>query len=299
HLDNVTVTAKGGGGSSSSSDYYSLIRAWNNSQDTGSGKSGTGVGGGSGGYSGIMGSVYAVTTDSSEEDGEPECPEGFIENEAGECVIKPDIIIDSLTGKAKCVYEKLKNKNGNLFKKTIGSFVKDPKFQLILKHGNCTKTDEACVDGSQAINDNIITLIIENNNMPTFEMAATILHEGIHAELWRYVAQYHNGVVNPNDREKVFQYYKHYAEYYGDVFKNNENGAKNTIDHIYMTQHYIKPIAQALRELDNKRFPIDYYKSYAWDGLRAWDPNNEIDLKDDIYSEYRKLVELNNKLCPE
>ncbi|MCV6631108.1 MAG: hypothetical protein OIF50_14745, partial [Flavobacteriaceae bacterium] len=46
HLDNVTVTAKGGGGSSSSSDYYSLIRAWNNSQDTGSGKSGTGVGGG-------------------------------------------------------------------------------------------------------------------------------------------------------------------------------------------------------------------------------------------------------------
>lgn len=70
------------------------------------------------------------------------------------------------------------------------------------------------------------------------------------------------------------------------------------ISTIYMTQHYVEPIASALRQLDNYRYPLDYYKSYAWYGLRAWDPNNSLGMiEDSKYSSYRKIVDANSKLC--
>lgn len=154
----------------------------------------------------------------------------------GECLHKivDDILpfrtINDLTGKSKCVFEKLEQKNGNLFKQTIGKFVKDPKYNLFLQNGNCPTTDTACTNGTNISTTGNVT--IENNNLTDIDMAATILHEGIQAELWRYVAQFKSG-INPNDKKEIFKYYTHYANYYGDVFDNNQNNAKNDIDHIY------------------------------------------------------------------
>ena len=54
---------------------------------------------------------------------------------AGGSVDMEDRIINSLTGKAKCVYDKLKTTNGNLFKKTIAKFIDDPEYNLILSIG--------------------------------------------------------------------------------------------------------------------------------------------------------------------
>lgn len=202
-----------------------------------------------------------------------------------------------LTGKAKCVYEKLNLINGNLFKETIGQFIDDPKYDLIFENGNRQSTDDACTNASSIDTTGKITITIEDDKQHGLGIAALILHEGIHAELWRYAAQYRAG-INPNDKEEVFRYYKHYAELYGDVFNDNPNNAKSNIDHIYMTQHYIDPIASALRELDNNQYDLDYYKSYAWDGLRAWDPNNTLNIEDDNkYDEYRKIVDENSEIC--
>ncbi len=206
-------------------------------------------------------------------------------------------VFNDLTGKADCVYQQLKSKNGNLFKKTIGKFVKDPKYNLILQNGNCEDTNTACTNGNSISTTGNVYITIEDNTAMDFDMAATILHEAIHAELWRYVAQYKNG-INPNDKKEVFKYYKHYAEVYGDVFDNNENNAKNAIDHIYMTQHYINPLASTLRQLDNNKYPLDYYKSYAWDGLRAWDPNNTLGAQENSqHYAYRAIVNANSKIC--
>lgn len=120
-------------------------------------------------------------------------------------------------------------RSGNLFIKTIGKFINDPKYNLRIEVDDCDRTDDACPNGK-----NISTT--------------------------------------------------------GEVVI--------TIDHIYMTQYYINPIANALRQLDNNRYPLDYYKSYAWDGLRAYDPNNTLKMEDNTkYYKYRSIVEENGNLC--
>lgn len=210
----------------------------------------------------------------------------------------PVRIINNLTGKAKCIYDKLKTLNGNLFKETIASFMPDPTYDLILKNGNCATTDEACTDGSMSSINGQITITIENDTQHGLGIAAAILHEAIHANMWRYIAQYKTG-VDENDKLEVFRLYRHYASLYGDVFNPSPNtNPKNDIDHIYMNLHYIIPIERALRQLDNNRFPEEYYKAYAMEGLRGMDPYST--LSTDGYAEAVKLrdeVEKANKIC--
>lgn len=111
-------------------------------------------------------------------------------------------------------------------------------------------------------------------------MAATLIHEGIHAELYRYVHRFDRG-VDPNDRARLFQLFAFY--------KNRER--TGSIQHIYMTENYIDPIANALRSLDNNKYILDYYKGFAWDGLRAWDANGLLSMEmDSRYSNYRNTV---------
>ncbi|GAA4891028.1 hypothetical protein GCM10023311_14170 [Flaviramulus aquimarinus] len=65
-----------------------------------------------------------------------------------------------------------------------------------------------------------------------------------------------------------------------------------------MTEKYINPISKALREVDDYRYPLDYYKSFAWDGLRFWDANNLLSMEmDSIYNGYRSIVIENTTLC--
>lgn len=35
-----------------------------------------------------------------------------------------------------------------------------------------------------------------------------------------------------------------------------------------MASHYRGSIAKGLKQFDNNSYPLDYYKSFAWDGLR-------------------------------
>ena len=40
--------------------------------------------------------------------------------------------------------------------------------------------------------------------------------------------------------------------------------------HQYMADNFVKPIAKAIWELDNERFPLENYIGFGWDGLRAY-----------------------------
>jgi hypothetical protein len=200
-------------------------------------------------------------------------------------LVLEDNIINNLTGKAKCVYDKLDSSNGNnLFKETIGAFIDDPEYNVTLEIGNCVTTDDACTNPSD-VNDIVITL--EDVNQSSLEIAALILHEGIHAELYRYVSRFTSG-EDPNNRARLFQLYKFYKE--------QEMGMGN-IQHVYMTEKYINPIANTLRSLDGNKYPLDYYKSFAWDGLREWDANNLLSMEmDNDYYSYRNTVLDNSNL---
>ncbi len=41
--------------------------------------------------------------------------------------------------------------------------------------------------------------------------------------------------------------------------------------HIYMMENYVEPIAKAVREMDNNKYPLNHYLGFGWDGLRAYD----------------------------
>lgn len=197
-----------------------------------------------------------------------------------------DNVFNELEGKAKCVYEKLKSINGNLFKEVIGSFIKDPDYNLTIKEGECSNTDDACTNRDDINN---IVIKIEDINANPIQLAQYILHEGVHAELYRYVSRYESG-LDPNDKPRLFQLFKYYNELYDS----------GDIQHIYMTEKYINPFASALRQLDGNKYPIDYYKSFAWDGLRFWDANKLLDMEENsTYESYRGIVINNTTLCKE
>lgn len=143
--------------------------------------------------------------------------------------------------------------------------------------------NDACTNASDSYN---ITITIENVNQSSLGIAAMILHEAIHAEMHRYVSRYKSG-VDPNNRARLFQLYK----YYKDLELNT-----GEIQHIYMTENYIIPMAKALRSIDGNRYPTDYYKSFAWDGLRIWDANELLSMEmDSIFYNYRNIV-INNSI---
>ncbi|MBO3096664.1 hypothetical protein [Gelidibacter pelagius] len=216
-----------------------------------------------------------------------ECPDAMVDN-GYECVVEEVVIINNLTGKAKCVYEKLEKSNSKLFQETIGKFIDDPRYNLIFKNGKCNLGGTAGCTNSQEISlTGNVVITIEQLSGSVLENAAMILHEGIHAEIARYVQRHTTG-EDPNNRARMFQLYKFYKE---------SGVPSHHLDHPYMTLNYINPIASALRQLDGNKYPLDYYKSFAWDGLRNWDVSSLLAIEQSVeFEKYRKIVESNTSL---
>ncbi|GAA3570360.1 hypothetical protein [Snuella lapsa] len=196
-------------------------------------------------------------------------------------------LYNNLTGKAKCVYDLLVKSGSNLFKETVEKFDGDAKYHLILQNGDCSGAASACTNTEKISTTGEVTITVDTLSESILEDAALILHEAIHAELARYVQRYKSG-EDPNNRARMFQLYKYYKEL---------EVPEKHFDHPYMSMHYINPIASALQKLDGFKYPIDYYKSFAWDGLRDWDVSNLLGLEEDKkYSEYRNIVNSNTSL---
>jgi hypothetical protein len=178
-----------------------------------------------------------------------------------------DQIINNLKGKEKCAYDKLTNLN--LFKSTIKKFEGNSNYNLILnswtKNACNNSSDDGCTDARDLINGNI-TIYIQNIGRGTLDVAAIILHEGIHAEIYKYVDEYKKG-LDPNDRKNLLAYYFQYKA------QNDNTLLTSNAQHQHMADKYVRPIAEALRQLDNYKYPLNDYMGLAWDGLRryGWD----------------------------
>lgn len=172
-----------------------------------------------------------------------------------------------LEGKAKCLFEKLKN--NNLFENTIGVFDNNDFYTLTIKEGYCGTGVDGCTNGGDIENGNVLIKIQSFGNY-TLDLAATILHEGIHAEIYKYVYEYNSG-IDPIERRNLLNYYFHFGA------KNGLDMATTKAQHQFMADNYVKPIAQAMRELDGFRFPLENYMGFGWDGLRAYGYNGYYD----------------------
>lgn len=190
--------------------------------------------------------------------------------------------------KLKCVYDKLAGDNSSLFKDTIGAFIGNRNVNLILEIGECSITDDACTQSQYVEETGTITIIIEDINADSIEIAQMILHEAIHAELSKYVLEHHDE-VDTDDHPRLFELYKFYRAL--DVPEHH-------LDHPYMALNYITPLAFALRSYDNNSYPLDHYKGFAWEGLEKWDVNSVLDTPlINEYNEFKTIVKENSDVC--
>ncbi len=176
-------------------------------------------------------------------------------------VVDGMVIVNRLEGKEECVYDKLIDLA--LFKSTIEKFEESEDMNLHIMYGNCSgsygSSADACTDGGLVANG-LVFIKIQNRGMHPLEIAATLLHEGIHAEMYKYVNEHETG-VDPNDRERLLYLYFYYGA------QNGKDVETTWAQHRYMAEKFVEPIAEAIRQLDNYRYSLGHYMAFGWDGL--------------------------------
>jgi len=210
--------------------------------------------------------------------------------DGGEVDFDEMIIID-LSEREKCIYDLITNTP--LYKQTIGTFNVDSGYAIYIKNGECSSPNaDACTDANE-LYEGCITINIQNY-MEGLDFAATLLHEAIHAELFKYIHQYDSGVEIGNREQLLYYYFYYKAE--------NENTLNTALaQHQYMADNYVKPIAETMRQLDNNQYPLEYYMGFGWDGLRDYgydgyyDNGNWVSLNNNIDTQYYQNQSLVNQ----
>jgi len=192
-----------------------------------------------------------------------DCGPGKVKDANGACVDEDNIIIEIDNPKFDCVYSQFIQGANSLFNSTIKPF-HNSQVNLVFKSYEQLPSSGRCSDGKgdgctsiSNISNNEITIYIANPSGNALDLAATILHEGLHASIAAFVQN--KGVdVRLLNTTRLLELYDYY------------NGDASSADHYHMTETYINPLAGALRSLDGNRLPLSKYKPFAWDGLRIY-----------------------------
>jgi hypothetical protein len=164
-----------------------------------------------------------------------------------------DKIINELTGKADCVYQKMVNGNNSInwilenFEDTLTT---SSEFDLILQMSNTlgSETNASTVRSGDTFTISINEYRAENINT-ALTIARTIIHEGIHARLREFASREGS---DETSFPGVYDYFRIYAKNW---------------DHQQMADHYRSTIAEGLKEYDNSQNSDSFYNALAWEGL--------------------------------
>ena len=202
-------------------------------------------------------------------------------------------IINELTGKEKCLHDLL-DKNGNSYIKDLMSkFKGESEFDIkIVSKDKVTVIDDNGdikeVNGttSPIIND-VITINISTskaNSRSGLDVARTILHEYIHADIRRKMK-----TISPSDSDKEFrdvfeQYGNEHHEVMGDLYVNSMRDAMKHFHKNVLTDDYNKYTTYYEEK------PSDaFYEALAWRGLKEHDVKAWTDLSSTKKQELESL----------
>ena len=203
--------------------------------------------------------------------------------------------------KAYCVFNALLESNNNLFRNTISQFSSnDSSIPLIFDHGPIQylngngelvndNTTEANTHFDEEIEIAVITFNSNTNsvNDNTLNIAGTLLHEGIHAELFGII-QTNNNLPNPIS-DNQYQYMLNLLEY----FENNNSPMfiNSNAQHTFMIHNHVTKIAETVRSFDNNQYTLEHYMAFGWEGLTGIGiPSNIITSEDE--ENYNNLAEI-------
>ncbi|KLT64713.1 hypothetical protein [Pedobacter sp. BMA] len=195
--------------------------------------------------------------------------------------------------KAMCALSRLME--NNFFKATLNNFIGETKnIDLTFKLGYIDQESGFTTPGNTLVrpsswNSKNIDIIIASNvidSLSSIQVAITLLHEGIHAEIYRKLLSI-NGPGNLNNQNfpSMFNLYQQYSISRG-------------FSHEYMANYYVDIMANAIKEYDKSRFDIDYYKAIAWNGLKGtnyYETSLTTQQKNEIETKKNSLLANRNK----
>jgi len=190
-----------------------------------------------------------------------------------------DKIINNLTGKAKCVYDKLSATN-NMQELLVDFFGNDAEFDLtfqLVSNLECgdSNNPNGCTSANYDYNSKNVVISIDEdlaNSHSMLIIGKTIVHEAVHANLFLAVKKLNGGIV-PKD-VKFESLYEQYRE-------------KKGWQHEMMAENYISLMAEIIEdfhsELNDDTFKNyydewnwnDFYTKLAWTGLKNTTKGNQ------------------------
>ena len=154
--------------------------------------------------------------------------------------------------KLNCIWGTLNGSNTS-FQRYLNQF--DADFSIVDLEFDISNSLPSNVNGrTDNSNSNKILISINGNtlgNRPVLGVARTIIHEAIHAELYRKVRSVNNQ-ISINDFPGIYDYYRRYIKNW---------------QHQQMAAHYIDLMGKMLKEFDGSRMSDQYYKDISWNGL--------------------------------
>ena len=226
----------------------------------------------------------------------PQVPEGIDPDEFLELIEGlDDQIIVELTGKAKCVYGKMGD--NSILKNTLEKFKGEnvPVHLIFEQESNLTIMDKngndilvnAYTQYGDSYNITIRLNTEQANNRPSLAVARTILHEAIHAEIYRKIKTTSGLSFDPSTN--TWKFPNGSRANFPSLFDAYNEDTKNPY-HNYMAKYYREALEHGLREYakaTGASHPDQFYKDMAWYGLldtKAW----ENQYADKAYAEREK-----------
>ncbi|WP_426485384.1 hypothetical protein [Flavobacterium sp. 2] len=182
----------------------------------------------------------------------------------------PEKIFNELTGKAKCMYDKLMV--SGLFSTAVKKFDGDfAVSHLKLTINNNLDTNVFAITVPPV---NYITEIQFDNtklaNLSDLGNATVFAHEIIHAEIFRkMLSAAQNGSLDPQTMtpQQQIAYVNSLKNNYPGLMDYYYNRTHPTWNHDMMASHYRGTIADIIQQFDNNRLPRSTYEAVTWFGL--------------------------------
>ena len=190
---------------------------------------------------------------------------------------------------AKVMCALLKLMQNNFYKKTLNNFIgaNKPidltfKLEALPPIAGFKRYGAAAPEPFNWKSTNVDIIVDINNlgDLSGIQTATVLLHEGIHAEIWRKLLTIHGAVyLSGKNFPEMFKLYQDYK-------------LKDGFSHEFMANYYIDAMATTLKAYDNSKFDITYYKALSWDGLEETDSYNKLSLtqKADITTKTTALL---------
>jgi len=168
----------------------------------------------------------------------------------------------------KCIYDRLVEIDAfrNALLKFTGEY---PVIHLRFDVGDLVPNAEGINPvASTFIPINYLSRIRVNNkfssNYSTLLMAKTLIHEVIHAEMYRKLMELASTPDGTLDKNKINQYLSN-GDYPGLFYYYETYGFK-LMQHELMAAHYVEIMSKILSDFDNNTYEYSYYQSLVWIG---------------------------------